>query len=416
MQTYWLLLPIIIALVLSIKLSLFSKVESKASQVLGFFFFLFLTVLSSLFLVSGLLHIESISFLINLFSLLFYVAVIALPPTVYLYTFYLTSYEDNKFHFSKILPHYSLTLSLLSINLIAYIYFLITPEADSTTSVYLLVENVMTYSNFFALIFVFPISNIYYCYKSFVNYSSHKNTIKDYFSYDKGISLKWIKTFLIGYILFIAVIYFIFLSSVGNNVAFISSGLIAYLVFIGYKGDRQFPIIISDVNEEEVELESDDLIVLEDSAKDKEINSTVEITQMGSKISISPNAFSEEKQLELKEKLLNFMSKEKPYLNSKLTIHELSKQLNTNNKYLSKIINNSFKQNFVTFINSYRIEESKKLLLDTENDNYTIESIANMAGFHSRSTFNTAFKNITGVTPSKFKKVNSTSAIGKATA
>jgi AraC-like DNA-binding protein len=98
------------------------------------------------------------------------------------------------------------------------------------------------------------------------------------------------------------------------------------------------------------------------------------------------------------------MEQEQPYLNAKLTIHELAIQVDTNSKYLSAILNNEFETNFVSYVNTYRINQAKSLLAAPENSNLTIEAIANMAGFNSKSAFNSAFKNFGGQTPSAYKK------------
>jgi len=90
------------------------------------------------------------------------------------------------------------------------------------------------------------------------------------------------------------------------------------------------------------------------------------------------------------------------YLSNQLTIEELAKKLNTNRTYLSQIINENFSTNFNNFINKYRVKEAQRMLLEGNNKTFTIESIANSAGFHSKSSFNTAFKKLTGLTPSDF--------------
>ena len=60
--------------------------------------------------------------------------------------------------------------------------------------------------------------------------------------------------------------------------------------------------------------------------------------------------------------------------------------------------------NFSSFINGYRITKAKKLLVDTANGRYTIEGLAEMPGFKSKSNFNAAFKKFTGQTPSQYRK------------
>ena len=107
---------------------------------------------------------------------------------------------------------------------------------------------------------------------------------------------------------------------------------------------------------------------------------------------------------ELKKDLPLKMEYEKYYLDSSLTIHSLANHLNTNSKYLSQLINQVFEKNFVLFVNEYRINEAKNLLSNRDNDHLTIESIGYDSGFKSKSAFNTAFKKVTGTTPSVYKK------------
>ena len=104
------------------------------------------------------------------------------------------------------------------------------------------------------------------------------------------------------------------------------------------------------------------------------------------------------------------METEHPYLNSSLTIWELSNQLSIPMRRLSLIINGSFEQNFSEFINSYRIEAAKKRLQNPSDVNETVLEVLYDVGFQSKSAFNTAFKKMTGKTPTDFKKLVSTTA------
>ncbi|PLX09645.1 MAG: hypothetical protein C0596_01090 [Marinilabiliales bacterium] len=110
---------------------------------------------------------------------------------------------------------------------------------------------------------------------------------------------------------------------------------------------------------------------------------------------------------DLADKLLKYFIKEKPYLQSDFTIDKLAKALESNRQYISKTINECFSKNFSTFINEYRVKEARKLLIDPEYDKYTLEGIAECSGFSNRTSFISAFKKYTGVTPSYFK-ANST--------
>lgn len=110
--------------------------------------------------------------------------------------------------------------------------------------------------------------------------------------------------------------------------------------------------------------------------------------------------------LEQIESMTFYMTTEKPYLNHLLTLDNLAGQLNLPPRTLSQNINRHFKQNFFEYINSYRIEESKRLLSLEENSKATMLDIMDKAGFNSKATFNTFFKKIVGLTPTQFKKDN----------
>jgi AraC-like DNA-binding protein len=106
------------------------------------------------------------------------------------------------------------------------------------------------------------------------------------------------------------------------------------------------------------------------------------------------------------EKLLTIMESEKPFLNNDLTLQKLSEMLSVSQHHLSQIINEKLNQNFFDFVNSYRIEEAKRLLLDKRGELLTILAIAEEVGFNSKSAFNIAFKKYTSMTPTQFKKQN----------
>ena len=72
---------------------------------------------------------------------------------------------------------------------------------------------------------------------------------------------------------------------------------------------------------------------------------------------------------------------------------------------LSYIINNGFDENFYQFINRFRIEEAKKLILNPNMNHLSLLGIGFEVGFNSKSVFNTTFKKNTGKTPSEFKKI-----------
>jgi ligand-binding sensor domain-containing protein/AraC-like DNA-binding protein len=114
--------------------------------------------------------------------------------------------------------------------------------------------------------------------------------------------------------------------------------------------------------------------------------------------------FTSEDIVAYKDQIEKYMRESKPYLNDDLTLATLAKQFGLNAFHLSQVLNEGFGESFYRFINRYRIEESKALLLDPHFKNYTIQAIATEAGFRSKTSFNTTFKEHTGYSPSEYVK------------
>lgn len=104
------------------------------------------------------------------------------------------------------------------------------------------------------------------------------------------------------------------------------------------------------------------------------------------------------------EQLTSYMKKEKPYLNPSLTIRHLAEELKMNPRDLSVLINQHLNQHFFDFINEFRIEEAKSILKNPDKKEFTVLEILYNVGFNSKSSFNTAFKKHTGLTPTQFRK------------
>lgn len=104
-----------------------------------------------------------------------------------------------------------------------------------------------------------------------------------------------------------------------------------------------------------------------------------------------------------KSVLLDYMNKTELHKDHSISLGKLAKSLSMTPHALSQVINEQLSSNFNDFINSYRVEEAKKMLADPERKNFTIASIAYDSGFNTLSAFNVAFKKFTGVTPSQFR-------------
>jgi len=102
-------------------------------------------------------------------------------------------------------------------------------------------------------------------------------------------------------------------------------------------------------------------------------------------------------------RISSMMIDKKLYKNADLKVSDLAEFSGLSTRNISTIIKTFNDTNFYDFINSYRIEEAKRLL-ESENEDLTILTILYEAGFNSKSVFNTVFKKMVGVTPSAYRK------------
>lgn len=116
------------------------------------------------------------------------------------------------------------------------------------------------------------------------------------------------------------------------------------------------------------------------------------------------SALQEPEKKRIEEQLVQYMEQKKPYLEPELSLNQLAAQLSLKPKNLSQVINEKLGQNFFDFVNTYRIEEAKRRLSESNDPKITVLEILYEVGFNSKSSFNTLFKKNTGLTPSDFKK------------
>lgn len=89
-------------------------------------------------------------------------------------------------------------------------------------------------------------------------------------------------------------------------------------------------------------------------------------------------------------------------LDSTISLAKFSKAISEKPYYVTQVLNQDLHTNFYEFITNHRIQEVMRYLAAPASQ--TIIEIALAAGFNSKSTFNTAFKKHTGVTPSAYRK------------
>ncbi len=158
----------------------------------------------------------------------------------------------------------------------------------------------------------------------------------------------------------------------------LSISLSVFIILIGYFGLRQREIFSDNIN---------DQFITEDKVKKYE-----------------SSGLKESDAMLYVEKLKNYMDAERPFLNPDLNLPQLAKDLDIPPHHLSQVINKNIGLNFFDFVNRYRIEETKTKMVNSRYDNLSLLGIAFESGFNSKSAFNRIFKNLTGETPSEYKK------------
>ena len=107
---------------------------------------------------------------------------------------------------------------------------------------------------------------------------------------------------------------------------------------------------------------------------------------------------------ELYEKILNIIVIDKRYRDKDFSAKELAKELKTNTRYISAVINSRFNNNFSCLVNEYRIKEALHKMTDKRFLDMTIEEIGTAVGFANRQSFYASFYRMMGETPNNYRK------------
>ena len=100
------------------------------------------------------------------------------------------------------------------------------------------------------------------------------------------------------------------------------------------------------------------------------------------------------------------MNNEQLFTNPELSVDMVSKIISSNSKYVSRAIKEKTGMNFNSYINTHRIEEAKKILLNPVQKSWSLDAVAEKCGFNNPTTFYISFKKYTGLTPATYRNIN----------
>lgn len=108
---------------------------------------------------------------------------------------------------------------------------------------------------------------------------------------------------------------------------------------------------------------------------------------------------------QVSETLAHSMETGKLYLNPSLNLATLSEYTGIAQKTISAVLNQHLQKSFNEFVNGYRVNAFKEKIQRQDMSNLTIAGVAFECGFNSQATFQRVFKEVTGQSPSEFRKI-----------
>jgi AraC-like DNA-binding protein len=302
-------------------------------------------------------------------------------PFLFLYTNALTKQNQNKkIYLLHFLPFVLTLVSLLP-------FFLLTPQQK----IIVYQNEGAEYATLMAVIYSgILLSGVLYTLLSMLKLEKHRRTIADQFSFTEKINLKWLSYLAAGStIIWLLVIF--------SDDQYVFSAIVIYVIFIGYFGIKQVGIFTNRTH-----LEDEPSITL--PIHEPRINSPLVEKPEKEKIKYEKSGLTQEELQSIHKNLKEVMQNEKLFKNPELTLAELAQRINTHANTLSQVINSIEQKTFYDYINLLRIEEFKKEVSLSENQKFTLLSLAFECGFNSKTSFNRNFKKATNLSPTEFLK------------
>ncbi len=110
---------------------------------------------------------------------------------------------------------------------------------------------------------------------------------------------------------------------------------------------------------------------------------------------------------ELYDRILAIVVAGKKYRDPEYSAQKLARELDTNPRYLSAVINSRFGQNYSCLVNEFRIRDAQHMLTDKRFKEMTMEEIGAAVGFSNRQSFYAAFFKYKGIAPHKYRSMHS---------
>jgi AraC-like DNA-binding protein len=310
---------------------------------------------------------DTSNFIVVLLSYIFYPVLLTISPFLYLYVKSFSISNMDRLSFQENIKHFLIAIVLFIINIFT---FLAVQNLETGSQKLELFNNISTYLNFTIFFYVFLIQNLIYIYLAVILYINHRAV----FQIEKEDTLKtlrWIKLFLISYTVIFIILYLFQLQGLQSIKLLFRISVLIYIMALIYYGLKDYEELNENANEDDLEAV-------------QSLSANIDFSKV--------------------EQLVDAAINLKFYLKPDVNLQMFAQEINSNTKYVSKYINHKYGVSFSAFVNELRIKDALEFLKNPNNAHYTVESVAKMAGFNSKSAFNAVFKKITNQTPTEYRE------------